>query len=145
MSMRKKLEHLEELGRKAELGGGEAKLDAQQGKGKLLARQRVALLLDEDSFGLAAVSLALAVYAGFWMTGPVATLDPAGTEPRRGSKSCALRFASTVSPGSSSSDISLGGVPSVPVPLSLRRCPPPPLPSPAPPPSLTPPSPGLCI
>ena len=50
MSMRKKLEHLEELGRKAELGGGEAKLDAQQGKGKLLARQRVALLLDEDSF-----------------------------------------------------------------------------------------------
>ena len=50
MSMRKKLEHLEELGRKAELGGGEAKLEAQQGKGKLLARQRVALLLDEDSF-----------------------------------------------------------------------------------------------
>ena len=50
MSMRKKLEHLEKLGRKAELGGGEAKLDAQRGKGKLLARQRVALLLDEDSF-----------------------------------------------------------------------------------------------
>ena len=50
MSMRKKLEHLEKLGRKAELGGGEARLDAQQGKGKLLARQRVALLLDEDSF-----------------------------------------------------------------------------------------------
>ena len=48
--MREKLEHLEKLGRKAELGGGEAKLDAQQGKGKLLARQRVALLLDEDSF-----------------------------------------------------------------------------------------------
>ena len=50
MSMRKKLEHLEELGRKAELGGGEERIDAQQGKGKLLARQRVALLLDEDSF-----------------------------------------------------------------------------------------------
>jgi len=50
MSMREKLEHLEELGREAELGGGEARLDAQQGKGKLLARQRVALLLDEDSF-----------------------------------------------------------------------------------------------
>ena len=48
--MRKKLEHLEELGREAELGGGEAKLDVQQGKGKLLARQRVALLLDGDSF-----------------------------------------------------------------------------------------------
>ena len=50
MSMRNKLEHLEELGREAELGGGEARLDAQRGKGKLLARQRVALLLDEDSF-----------------------------------------------------------------------------------------------
>jgi len=50
MSMRKKLERLEELGREAELGGGKAKLDVQQGKGKLLARQRVALLLDADSF-----------------------------------------------------------------------------------------------
>ena len=50
MSMRKKLEHLENLGRNAELGGGEARLDAQQAKGKLLARQRLALLLDEDSF-----------------------------------------------------------------------------------------------
>ncbi len=48
--MRKKLERLEELGREAELGGGKAKLDVQQGKGKLLARQRVALLLDADSF-----------------------------------------------------------------------------------------------
>ena len=50
MSMRKKLEQLEDLGREAELGGGEARLEAQQAKGKLLARQRVALLLDEDSF-----------------------------------------------------------------------------------------------
>jgi len=50
MSMRKKLEHLESLGREATLGGGEARLDAQQAKGKLLARQRVDLLLDEDSF-----------------------------------------------------------------------------------------------
>ena len=50
MSMHKKLEHLEALGREAELAGGEARLDAQQAKGKLLARQRVALLLDEDSF-----------------------------------------------------------------------------------------------
>ena len=48
--MHKKLEHLEALGREAELGGGEARLDAQQAKGKLLARQRVALLVDEDSF-----------------------------------------------------------------------------------------------
>jgi propionyl-CoA carboxylase beta chain len=50
MSMNEKLEHLEALRREAELGGGEARLDAQQAKGKLLARQRVALLLDEDSF-----------------------------------------------------------------------------------------------
>ena len=50
MSMREKLEHLEELGREAELGGGDARREAQLGKGKLLARQRVALLLDEDSF-----------------------------------------------------------------------------------------------
>ena len=69
MSMNKKLEHLEILGREAELGGGEARLDAQQAKGKLLARQRVALLLDEDSFveldreamGLAAVQAAEAI------------------------------------------------------------------------------------
>ena len=50
MTMHEKLEHLEELGREAELGGGQARLEAQQAKGKLLARQRVALLLDEDSF-----------------------------------------------------------------------------------------------
>ena len=50
MSMRKKLDHLENLRREAELGGGEARLDAQKAKGKLLARQRVALLLDEESF-----------------------------------------------------------------------------------------------
>ena len=48
--MHEKLEHLEALGREAELGGGEARLDAQQAKGKLLARQGVAFLLDEDSF-----------------------------------------------------------------------------------------------
>ena len=48
--MDKKLEHLEALGREVELGGGEARLHAQQAKGKLLARQRVTLLLDEDSF-----------------------------------------------------------------------------------------------
>ena len=50
MSMREKLEHLEDLGREAKLGGGEARLDAQRAKGKLLARQRVELLLDEESF-----------------------------------------------------------------------------------------------
>jgi propionyl-CoA carboxylase beta chain len=50
MSMREKLEHLESLGRDAELGGGEERREAQRSKGKLLARERVALLLDEDSF-----------------------------------------------------------------------------------------------
>jgi hypothetical protein len=48
--MDKKLEHLEALGREAELGGGEARLDAKQAKGKLLASQRLTLLLDEYSF-----------------------------------------------------------------------------------------------
>jgi propionyl-CoA carboxylase beta chain len=50
MSMREKLEHLESLGRDAELGGGEERREAQRSKGKLFARERVALLLDEDSF-----------------------------------------------------------------------------------------------
>ena len=50
MSMEEKLGRLEHLGREAELGGGQERLSAQQAKGKLLARERIALLLDEDSF-----------------------------------------------------------------------------------------------
>jgi len=62
--MRKKLQQLEDLAREAELGGGEARLEAQHAKGKLLARQRVAPLLeaeDQEAMGLAAVQAAQAV------------------------------------------------------------------------------------
>ena len=50
MSIEQKLRRLEQLGREAEEGGGKERLAAQQARGKLPARQRVALLLDEDSF-----------------------------------------------------------------------------------------------
>jgi propionyl-CoA carboxylase beta chain len=48
--MDQKLRQLEELKRKAELGGGEERLKAQHRKGKLSARERLELLLDEGSF-----------------------------------------------------------------------------------------------
>jgi len=50
MSIHEKLERLEELRRRSEEGGGEERLSAQHGKGKLSARERLNLLLDEDSF-----------------------------------------------------------------------------------------------
>jgi propionyl-CoA carboxylase beta chain len=50
MSLDEKLKRLEELQREAELGGGEDRLDAQHKKGKLSARERLDLLLDEGSF-----------------------------------------------------------------------------------------------
>ena len=50
MSIGEKLDRLEHLGREAELGGGAERLEDQEAKGKLLARQRIALLLDDDSF-----------------------------------------------------------------------------------------------
>ncbi len=43
-------ERLEALGRKAALGGGEDRNQAQRARGKLLARERLDLLLDEGSF-----------------------------------------------------------------------------------------------
>jgi len=48
--MHEKLKRLEELRRQAELGGGEARLKAQHERGKLSARERLDLLLDEGSF-----------------------------------------------------------------------------------------------
>ncbi|HUH12615.1 MAG TPA: acyl-CoA carboxylase subunit beta, partial [Longimicrobiales bacterium] len=48
--MREKLERLEELRRRSELGGGKERLEAQHGRGKLSARERLDLLLDEGSF-----------------------------------------------------------------------------------------------
>ncbi len=50
MSMREKVKALEELRRKSKLGGGEGRLRAQHDRGKLSARERLELLLDEDSF-----------------------------------------------------------------------------------------------
>src|SRR3712207_2238329 len=50
MSMRAKLELLEKRRAEAELGGGAKRLKAQHEKGKLSARERLDLLLDEGSF-----------------------------------------------------------------------------------------------
>src|SRR5881275_992182 len=50
MTMREKLELLERRRAESELGGGEARLKAQHEKGKLSARERLELLLDESSF-----------------------------------------------------------------------------------------------
>jgi propionyl-CoA carboxylase beta chain len=44
------LSELERLREQARLGGGQARIDAQHGRGKLTARERLHLLLDEGSF-----------------------------------------------------------------------------------------------
>ncbi|MFW5641281.1 MAG: carboxyl transferase domain-containing protein, partial [Roseicyclus sp.] len=44
------LRELEERRDEARLGGGQARIDAQHAKGKLTARERIDLLLDEGSF-----------------------------------------------------------------------------------------------
>ncbi len=49
-SMKDKLERLEELKAQSELGGGIKRIEAQHAKGKLTARERLDLLLDEGSF-----------------------------------------------------------------------------------------------
>jgi propionyl-CoA carboxylase beta chain len=48
--MQRILEELEVRRRSARLGGGEARIAAQHGKGKLTARERIDVLLDEGSF-----------------------------------------------------------------------------------------------
>src|SRR6516225_7432646 len=45
-----RIEHLIALNNAAELGGGPERLDRQKAEGKLTARERIALLLDKDSF-----------------------------------------------------------------------------------------------
>jgi propionyl-CoA carboxylase beta chain len=50
MSMEEKLKRLDDLRRQSEQGGGEKRLEAQHAKGKLSARERLDLLLDEGSF-----------------------------------------------------------------------------------------------
>ena len=49
-SLSKKIEQLRDLRKKALLGGGEEKIADQHAKGKLTARERLNLLLDEGSF-----------------------------------------------------------------------------------------------
>jgi len=44
------LEQLEKKRAAARLGGGQKRIDAQHGKGKLTARERLEVLLDEGSF-----------------------------------------------------------------------------------------------
>ena len=50
MSTSDKLEHLEELRRAALLGGGSERVEQQHARGKLTARERLEILLDEGSF-----------------------------------------------------------------------------------------------
>jgi propionyl-CoA carboxylase beta chain len=50
VGVREKLDQLRDLGLEAEKGGGEARLRAQHERGKLSARERLELLLDQDSF-----------------------------------------------------------------------------------------------
>ncbi|ANQ47779.1 acyl-CoA carboxylase subunit beta [Flammeovirga sp. MY04] len=48
--MKDKLQELEKMNHLAELGGGEKRIEAQHKKGKLTARERLLLLLDEGTF-----------------------------------------------------------------------------------------------
>ncbi len=48
--MNGKIDHLEKLREKAQLGGGEKRIKSQHDKGKLTARERIQLLVDEGSF-----------------------------------------------------------------------------------------------
>ena len=50
MSIDEKLSKLEQLRAETEKGGGEERLKAQHARGKLSARERLNLLLDEGSF-----------------------------------------------------------------------------------------------
>jgi len=50
MDLQEKLKMLDDMRRKARLGGGEAKIEKQHEKGKLTARERLELLLDKNSF-----------------------------------------------------------------------------------------------
>jgi acetyl-CoA carboxylase carboxyltransferase component len=48
--MKDKLKHLSKLKEEAKLGGGKERIKSQHEKGKLTARERVELLVDEGSF-----------------------------------------------------------------------------------------------
>ncbi|MEO5660442.1 MAG: carboxyl transferase domain-containing protein, partial [Polaromonas sp.] len=48
--MQEILKQLEKKRAAARLGGGQKRIDAQHGKGKLTARERLEVLLDKDTF-----------------------------------------------------------------------------------------------
>jgi acetyl-CoA carboxylase carboxyltransferase component len=50
MSIEKKIQELLDKRKQAKLGGGQKRIDTQHKKGKLTARERIDLLLDEGSF-----------------------------------------------------------------------------------------------
>jgi propionyl-CoA carboxylase beta chain len=50
MSLKSKIEQLEERSRKAELGGGQERIDKQHAAGRLTARERINALLDPGTF-----------------------------------------------------------------------------------------------
>jgi propionyl-CoA carboxylase beta chain len=50
LTMKDVLEELERRRAEARLGGGQARIDAQHKRGKLTARERISLLMDENSF-----------------------------------------------------------------------------------------------
>src|SRR5579872_5291049 len=50
MSLTENLERMRRLEREAELGGGEERLQRQRANGRMTARERIAFLLDRDSF-----------------------------------------------------------------------------------------------
>ncbi len=50
MNLQEKIKHLIELREKAKLGGGRKRIESQHAKGKMTARERIEILLDEGSF-----------------------------------------------------------------------------------------------
>ena len=55
---------------RARMGGGQRRIDAQHGKGKLTARERITLLLDEGSFEDGICSSNTAVMISAWKITP---------------------------------------------------------------------------
>ena len=50
MLIEQKIQELLEKRNEARLGGGQKRIDSQHAKGKMTARERIAILLDEGSF-----------------------------------------------------------------------------------------------
>jgi acetyl-CoA carboxylase carboxyltransferase component len=91
MTMRERVALLERRAAEAELGGGPDRLDAQHRKGKLSARERLDLLLDEGSFVEMASSRAMAgskdaSSTSSRRTSPSSVAPSARPSPRRSSR-----------------------------------------------------------